>query len=519
MTLEIEGLTATATGDCRTILAGICVEVTKGEVVALLGASGSGKSMTGRAVLALPPAGIRFAGRVAIAGTDILSTPEHERRAMRGRDVAMVFQEPATALNPVKTIGAQIEEPLKLHTTLSASDRSNRVNALLNETRLAETGIKPDRYPHTLSGGQRQRVALAIAMALNPKVVVADEPTSALDSVAAQRILDLLAELVRHHASALLLITHDRAVAARADRVAVMADGRIAEDGPAARVLGAPRSEAARRLLPAVERVQRARVGEPVLSASGLTVRLGGHVVLSDVSLAVGRGERLAIFGRSGAGKTTLARALLGLVPASGTIRLNGVPASMGTIRREVQLVFQDPASSFNPRHTVGRIVAEPLFPSGLSPDHRRERVVTALERVGLSADATVRRPHAFSGGQRQRIAIARALVTRPAVLIADEAMSALDAALRSEIALLFAKLAEEDGMGLMMITHDLAFAEPFAHRAIVIDGGRLVESGTMDDLVDRPRHPATQALVSAYRATRGCSAGLAPLHPQANGA
>ncbi|MBJ3774967.1 ATP-binding cassette domain-containing protein [Acuticoccus mangrovi] len=480
---------------------GISMKIAHGERVALVGASGSGKSLTGRAALALPPRGVRYSGRVTFEGRDLLATPERELCRLRGATLAMIFQEPATALDPAMRIGAQIEEPLLIHTDQPASARRDRVAGLLERTGLAAAGVGPERYPHELSGGQRQRVAVAIALALKPRVVVADEPTSALDSVSAGLVLDLLLALTAEEGAALLIITHDLAVARRADRIAVMAAGRIAEEGAAADVLDAPKSAAGRALrtgggltLPARE----STLGAPVLEGRAISVDQGGQRVVDRVDVAVRAGERLALVGGSGSGKTTLMRALLGLVPADGEVRLHGAPVTPDPRRtgQVAQMVFQDPATSFDPRQSVLQIVCEPLHGRGLSWAARREMAAHALVRVGLEVDALARRPHAFSGGQRQRIAIARALVGAPAALVADEAVSALDAAIRRDIVMLLDRLVREEGIALVFIAHDLHLVRRLADRVAVMEAGRIVEEAPTETLFATPRHAATRALL-----------------------
>jgi len=501
--LSVERLSATVGGTW--LLRGVGLELAAGERLAVVGASGSGKSLTARALLALPPPGVRYAGRVVFEGRDLLALPGRARADLRGRAIAMVFQEPATALNPVKRIGAQIAEPLAIHTTLSAAARARRVGVLLERTGLAEAGVGPERFPHELSGGQRQRVAAAIALALSPRLVVADEPTSALDTVAAGRILDLLVRLTAEEGAALLLITHDLAVARRAGRIAVMADGLIVEEGRTGEILAAPRSTAGRALLEGTKVALPPRPpfqpppGPPVLAASRINVARGGDTLVTDASLAVAAGERLALVGGSGAGKTTLMRAILGLVPRRGEVAVNGETLrhpDAPRLGRTAQMVFQDPATSFNPRHTVRRIVTEPLHLTRLSRAERDLRAADALSRVGLHRAALARKPHAFSGGQRQRIAIARALVARPAVLVADEAVSALDAALRAEMVRLLDRLTREEGIALVFIAHDLALVRLLADRIVVMDKGRIVETGGVSDIFEAPRHEATAALV-----------------------
>lgn len=498
--LVVENLTATA--GRRALLNGVSFALERGETLAVLGASGSGKSLTGRALLALPPRGISYRGRVAVGGENLLAMPERALTERRGSELAMVFQEPATALNPVMRIGTQIAEPLRIHTAMGRADRAARVAELMERTGLAAQGVGPERYPHELSGGQRQRVAIAIALALAPALVVADEPTSALDSVSARRVLDLMFELAAETAAALVLITHDIAVARRAGCILVMAQGRVVEEGPSRRVLDAPESAEARALVEGARLVLPPRGpggGARVVAAEKLTAVRGARAVVRDASFAVHAGERLAIVGRSGSGKTSLSRALVGLVPARGTVTLHGVPTAPTSrvLRRAVSMVFQDPATSFDPRQTILKIVTEPLHGSGLSAGERRKRAEKVLASVGL-AGVLERKPHAFSGGQRQRIAIARALIAEPEVLIADEAVSALDAALRADVIRLLDDLTRERGIALIFIAHDLALVRALADRIIVMEGGEIVETADTQTLFNAPKHPAVRALIEA---------------------
>ncbi|MEM7693916.1 MAG: ABC transporter ATP-binding protein [Pseudomonadota bacterium] len=493
--------TLTATTAAAQPLAGISFDVAAGERVAVLGASGSGKSLMARALLGLPPPGVRYGGTVRLDGEDILSAPERRQRALRGPAVAMVFQEPATALNPVQRIGLQLEEPLRLHRALPREARREKVMDALTTTGLAADGVGPERFPHTLSGGQRQRVALAIALMLSPRLVVADEPTSALDSVSAARVLTLLTDLVAASGAALILITHDMDVAAKLSRILVMVEGRVVEDRPAAAVLSAPQTAAARTLVTHRALTLAARpapTGAPIFTAS-LTARHRGNTILNEAAFDVRPGERLAIVGRSGSGKTSLMRAVLGLLPARGRVTLMGAPVTPGdpALRAAASLVFQDPVTSLDPRWRVDRIVAEPLERTGAPKAERQALAEAALARVGLGG-LGARRPHAFSGGQRQRIAIARALVRAPKILVADEAVSALDAALRAEVITLLDTLCREDQMALLFIAHDLGLVRRFADRVLVMDGGKTVECAPPGQLFAAPQTSAARALVAA---------------------
>lgn len=499
-------------------LAGVSLEVAAGEIVALVGPSGSGKSTLAAACLALLPPDARVTGTVAVAGSDLSRLGERALADVRGRTVGMVFQEPATALNPALTIGRQIGEVLRRHTALDRAAVRREVAALLARVGLE---VAPDRTPHRLSGGQRQRVAIAMAIAAGPRLLVADEPTAALDPIARAGITALLVRLVREAGMGLLIVSHDLAlVAGAADRIVVLDGGRVVEAGPADALLARPRSTTLARMVAALTLppVPPAPPAPPIVEVAGATKGYAAagtlfgrarHPALEDVSLALAPGETLAVIGRSGSGKSTLARAVLGLErPDTGTVRVDGQPWSRA-LRSRVQGVFQDPAASFDPLWTVGRIVAEPLgLAPHLAPAARAARVAAALEEVGLPADAVARPPHRFSGGQRQRIALARALVYRPAVLVLDEALSALDMAVRAELVALLVRLQAEHGLAYLFIAHDLALVRALAHRVLVLEGGRVVEEGTTAEVLDRPRHAVTQALVEAPAGPRGPAAG-----------
>ncbi|MEM9222623.1 MAG: ABC transporter ATP-binding protein [Pseudomonadota bacterium] len=484
------------------VLKGVGFSLERGETLAVLGASGSGKSLTARAVIGLPPRGISYGGRVVLNGRDLLALTERERTSLRGRVVSMIFQEPATALNPVMRIGTQIAEPLRIHTDVSPAERRARVDELLEATGLSAAGVGAERYPHELSGGQRQRVAVAIAIALRPQLVVADEPTSALDAVSAAQVLDLLFQLTSEVGAAVILITHDIAVARRAGRTLVMDRGTVSEEGATETILAVPQSKPAQALVrgSAIKLPPRTSVvGKTILTARGIDVVRGSVHAVAAADLTVNAGERLAIVGSSGSGKTSLSRALVGLIPSGGEVSLDGrtVATTDPALRRAVQLVFQDPATSFNPRHKVGRIVTEPLFGSALTAAEKADLAEKILTRVGLPG-VQERKPHAFSGGQRQRMAIARALVGGPRVLIADEAVSALDAALRADVIKLLDDLTAREAIALVFIAHDLGLVRTLADRIVVMSKGRIVEDGPADRVFSNPRSPETMTLLEA---------------------
>ena len=520
----------------------VSLGVAPGEVVALVGRSGSGKSTIAAAALALLPPAARMAGSVRIEGVDLLALNHRGLEDIRGGRVAMVSQEPATALNPALPIGRQIGETIARHTDLSRRAIDEEIAALLARVGL---DVAPDRFPHALSGGQRQRVAIAIAIAARPALLIADEPTPALDTIAAAGIVDLLHGLMRTDGMGLLLVSHDLGLAGGiADRIVVLDQGRLVEAGAARPLLSRPRSAALTGMVRAAHPPARDRVpqgGEPLLEVTGVSRFYSGtfqrklvmpdllrnplrglrrasrwtpeevrgdeergcpepdHAALRNVSLTVRCGETVAVVGESGSGKSTLARLALGLDrPDGGSVRLGGVEWPRAD-RRQAQAVFQDPVASLDPLQAVGRIVAEPLhlLRPRMSRTERRALVAEALAEVDLSSDSTARRPAAFSGGQRQRIALARALILRPALVVLDEALSALDPSTRADMVALLARLQAERGLAYLFISHDLPLGRAFADSVVVLRKGRVVEQGPVA-LLDDPRDPYTRALVAA---------------------
>ena len=502
------------------ILRDVSFNVAPGEVFGVVGESGSGKSMTALSVLRLEPRGARLSGRIAFEGRDLLTEPERRLNALRGRDIGMIFQEPMTALNPLKTIGDQVAETLLVH---GAADRSG-ARAMAQE-RLARVGLDParvplSRYPHELSGGQRQRVVIAMAIALRPRLLIADEPTTALDVTTQAQILELLRGFVRDEGMGLMMITHDLAVVSEmADRIAVMKDGEIVEQGETATLLRTMRHPYTRQLFEASRHradLPPARAEAPLLSVDGVTRRYPGprrlfrpredHVAVNGVSLEIRRGERVGLVGESGCGKSTLSRAILGLEPVQGgSISLDGRAVfSHGRpdpeVRRRVQVVFQDPYGSFNPRHRVGRLVSEPfhLLPDPPKGAARDAAIAEALTAVGLKPEHAESYIHAFSGGQRQRIAIARALIIRPELVIFDEAVSALDVRVRAQILDLIAGLSRSHGLTYLFISHDLSVVRGITDRVLVMRAGEIVEQGPTDAVFDNPQHWYTKSLIAA---------------------
>ena len=494
-------------------VADVAFSIAPGERFGIIGESGSGKTMTALAVSGLLPEGAALSGDIRFDGQPL---PQDERAMarLRGKRIGMVFQEPMTALNPLMRIGAQIAEAMRINLP-----GREPVGAVLDL--LAEVGLTPDhaaRFPHQLSGGQRQRVMIAMALASEPDLLIADEPTSALDLITQRLVLDLIAEICERRRMALLFISHDlKAVATLCSRVAVMHRGRMIETGDTAAVFRAPREPYTQRLVAATRlddaATARPETGPILLEAEAVTrdyasrrwfLRGPALRAVDAVSFALRQGECLALVGPSGCGKTTLARVLVGLDTAtSGTIRFEGqayrgadLPANL---RRDLSLVFQDPFGSFDPRLTVAKSVGEPLrLERGLDAAERRRRVEEAVLAVGLDVAMLDRYPHEFSGGQRQRLAIARALVTRPKLVVLDEPVSALDVSVRGEVLALLARLRAEHGLTYLLISHDLDMVRAMADRVLVMEAGRIVEEGAPQALFANPQHRLTRELAAA---------------------
>jgi len=508
------------------ILKGISLAINPGEIVGLVGESGSGKSMTALSVMKLLPHGMTATGRVNLNGVDILAAPETAMNRLRGAEIAMVFQEPMTALNPLKTIGEQVAEGIRWHTGANRPDAEAHARAILDRVGLPESRFPLNRYPHELSGGQRQRVVIAMACAMKPKLLIADEPTTALDVVIQAQILDLLRELVEEQQMGLLLISHDLAVVAQlADRITIVRHGEVMDSGPATEILREQRHPYTRQLAEASMHVPaRAKVpeiapeAEPLLEVKNVSrhyplrrTSLFGprrsFAAVQDVSFSMHQKQSVTLVGRSGCGKSTLARMILALDrPTAGSVFFRGTDLADCTepelkeIRRDLQVVFQDPYGSFNPRHRVERLVGEPLHLLGkrLSAREKRDRVAEALEQVGLSPADMDKYPHEFSGGQRQRLSIARAIITRPKLIVADEPVSALDVSIRAQILDLFAELNSRLGLAYLFITHDLTVARAICDVTMVMHEGRIVERGPTEDVLVSPKTEPARALVAA---------------------
>jgi ABC-type microcin C transport system duplicated ATPase subunit YejF len=528
--LSVECLTTSFAQNGRVFTAvdGVSFTLHRGETFALVGESGSGKSLTALSVMRLlPPEAQITSGRVWFNGEDLLRLPEAQMNCLRGKRIAMIFQDPMTSLNPVKTVGEQIGEVLRLHFGLNRKALHKRCLELLTQVGIPDPEQKLRSFPHQLSGGQRQRVMIAVALAGEPELLIADEPTTALDVTLQAQILELLSQLKRQRAMALWLITHDLGlVADLADSAAVMQKGKIVEtfsrrDAP---LFAHPTHPYTRQLLtsrPKLEsclRLQRMRGSKstpPLLQVENLKVwypvrggllqRVKGYIQAVDgVSFQLSSGQTLAVVGESGCGKTTLGKALLGLIPLTdGQIYLEGQDLMRLPTKRRcraLQIVFQDPFSAMNPRMLVGDILAEGLksLRPELSAKERLERIERLLEEVGLPAASRLRYPHEFSGGQRQRICIARALAVEPKLIICDEPTSSLDVSVQQQILKLLKELQERTGVSYLFISHDLAVVAEIAEQVAVMYQGKIVEMGRTDEILFSPRHPYTQRLLAA---------------------
>lgn len=521
---DLEVQVATSEG-ASTVIHDLSFELFAGETLCLAGESGSGKSMTALAIMGLLPKPMAriSGGSIMLDDLELTRLSEHGYRDVRSVRIAMIFQEPMTSLNPLMTVQQQLVEVLLEHRTCNRAEAPGRALALLRDVRITEPERRLKQYPHELSGGMRQRVMIAIALACEPEILIADEPTTALDVTVQAEILDLIRLLQQEHGTSVIMITHDMGVVAEmADRVIVLKDGHEVEAAPVRDLFSAPRSNYARQLLAAVPRLGHApprpqKVSDgKVVEVANLTVRFditGGifnrpvarvHAVEA-VSFDIRKGETVALVGESGCGKSTIGKALLGLVPWAGEITISQRPTrglsakQMKIVRRDIQMVFQDPGASLDSRMTVRHQVAEPMVVHGLAHGSELDdRVEYLFRRVGLSPDMMDRYPHQFSGGQRQRVCIARALSLSPRIIVADESVSALDVSVQAQVLELLQELQVEDDLSYLFISHDMAVIEQMADRVIVMRLGQVVEEGGRDAVLHDARHPYTKRLLSA---------------------
>ncbi|WP_027349099.1 dipeptide ABC transporter ATP-binding protein [Halotalea alkalilenta] len=521
--LSVRGLTVDLpkNGDRPHAVSGISFDIHPNEIVCVVGESGSGKSVTAFTAMGLLPKALKpSGGQMLFEGQDLLKMSRREHTRLRGKRMAMVFQEPMTALNPCFTVGDQIEEIFKAHTRLARSERKARTMALLEEVRLPDPPRVYSSFPHQLSGGQRQRIVIAIALAMDPTLLIADEPTTALDVTTQAQILSMFKTLKSSHSAGILFVTHDFDVVAEiADRVVVMQKGLVVEQGTADEVLNDPQHPYTRQLIAAVPR-KREDAPEPLsdevaLRVQGLkkTYHVAGTLTrkartvhaLHPTDFTVRKGETLGIVGESGSGKTTLVRCLIRLLdPDDGAIWIGsrnfaqGSRASLRAARKDIQIVFQDPYGSLNPRRSIGEQLIGAPMNFGVSRSVAWGRAKRLMKIVRLEEEALYRYPSQFSGGQRQRICIARALMVEPKILIADEAVSALDVSVQKEVLLLLADIKRNMGLTILFITHDLRVAAQICDNLIVMSKGRIVERGTVAEVFGNPQQPYTRQLLSA---------------------
>ncbi|MBI5161960.1 MAG: ABC transporter ATP-binding protein [Micrococcales bacterium] len=515
---------ATDGGDVHAVR-DVSLQVRRREVLAIVGESGSGKTVTAKTILRLLPETALTSGAVVLDGTDVLRVSGQRMRELRGTDVAMVFQEPSTALNPVFPVGWQIAEGLRAHARISRAQARTRAVDILRRVGIPDPETRVNYYPHQFSGGQKQRVVIAMALVLNPSVIVADEPTTALDVTVQAEILDLLRRCRDEFGAAVVLITHNMGVVADlADRVSVMYEGRVVETAPVEELFSAPREEYTRRLLAAVPRLTlaakpapvgqaRRTGGEAIVAAHGLVIEYPGRLAqkafraVDDVDFDINAGEVLGLVGESGSGKSTIGRAIAGLTRVTdGSLAVFGTELRgagerrLRPLRRDIGFVFQDPATSFNPLFTIAQAIAEPLLVHGAASGAAaaRGRVDELLEQVQLPGAFGDRFPHELSGGQRQRASLARALALDPKLLIADEPTSALDVSVQARVLELFAELQQRLGFACLFITHDLAVVDQVAHRVVVLHRGRIAEQGPTPEVLGAPRDPDTRRLLAS---------------------
>jgi peptide/nickel transport system ATP-binding protein len=522
--LKIRKLKVGLTGrpDAVPVLDEIDLDIRAGETHCLVGESGSGKSVTSLAVMGLLPKGALEVqgGLIDLEGFDLTAASANQMRELRAQRIAMIFQEPMTALNPVLRVGEQIEEVLSMHTDLSGSEAKARVLDIMDQVHLPDVERIYRAFPHQLSGGQRQRIMIAMALVLDPDLLIADEPTTALDVTTQLQILKLIAEMQERHGTAVLFITHDMGVVAEiADTVSVMQKGQIVERAPIRQLLTDPRDPYTRKLLTAVPslapRLRQTRANpQPVLEVNRLNMTYGGSGIfrksksvhaVQDARFSIAKGCTLGIVGESGSGKSTVARCIMRLIdPTGGEITVSGKEISrlsrreLRPHRKSLQIVFQDPNRSLNPRWTVARSLCEGPINFGVPKSEAMKTAVELMELVELPRDALDRYPHQFSGGQRQRIAIARAVAMKPDLLVADEAVSALDVSVQAQVLDLLADVQKRFGVALLFITHDLRVAAQICDEVLVMQNGKVVEDGPADDVLLTPKHAYTRSLIEA---------------------
>ncbi|MBX9457984.1 MAG: ABC transporter ATP-binding protein [Rhizobium sp.] len=519
----------------KPVLEDISFDLHAGETLCIAGESGSGKSVTSLSIMGLlPKASLQVAsGSIRLGDRDLLNLSNSQMRHVRGGEIAMIFQEPMTSLNPVMSIGAQLTEAIREHQ--GSLNAESIALDMLEAVQISEPKRRLTQYPHELSGGMRQRVMISMALSCRPKVLIADEPTTALDVTVQAQILTLMRELKAEFGTSIIMITHDMGVVAEmADRVVIMQHGRIVEQGASLDVFGHPRELYTRQLLAAVPRLgalagtdgpprvsrvdvaPKAPTATPVLNVSGLSVSYGSGsgllfrrkppaATVNDISFDILPGQTMGLVGESGSGKSTTGKAVLGLIPFSGSVQIDGRDIGglsfreMRPVRRSAQMIFQDPYASLDPRMSVGKAVAEPLAIHAIgNASERADRVAELLRRVGLTPDAATRYPHEFSGGQRQRICIARALALEPKLIVADESVAALDVSVRARVLDLMLELQETMGLAYLFISHDMAVIERMSHKVAVMRGGRIVEAGARREIFENPREDYTRALMAA---------------------
>ena len=519
----------------RRVLDAVSFDLNPGETLCLAGESGSGKSVTSLAIMGLlPKASLQVAsGQIRLAGRDLVPLSNHAMRQMRGGEIAMVFQEPMTSLNPVMSIGAQLTEAIREHQ--GATDAEAVARTMLDAVQISDPARRLGQFPHELSGGMRQRVMIAMALSCRPKVLIADEPTTALDVTVQAQILTLMRELKQEFGASIILITHDMGVVAEmADRVVILQNGRVVEQNAVVPLFTSPKAAYTQQLLAAVPRLgahagtngpprvtaaaaaPAMRDRTPILNVTKLSASYGSPAgfllkgrpiaaAVSDVSFDIRPGETLGLVGESGSGKSTTGKAVLGLIPFTGDVVIDGKnigglsQRQMQPVRRSAQMIFQDPYASLDPRMAVGAAIAEPLVIHGLGgKSERQDRVAELLRRVGLQPEAASCYPHEFSGGQRQRICIARALALEPKLIVADESVAALDVSVRARVLDLMLELQETMGLAYLFISHDMAVIERMSHHVAVMRAGRIVEIGTRRAVFENPKETYTQALMAA---------------------